>query len=96
MNPKFSVGEVVLLDSKSYPEFNGEAIVLGIVPTSAGIDREGERVYVGQSCAYRLTIDAPVLNKCWHELALRKKHNPGEMTFESLMSSLNHPVNVES
>ncbi len=91
--PKFSVGEQVILQSKAYPEYNGEAIVLAIRPTAGGVNREGVRAIEG-GYAYHLTIDSPNAYTGWHELALRKKHDGSEFTFDQLMSTLKQPCNV--
>lgn len=90
--PKFSAGEQVILQSKAYPEYNGEATVLEIHPTTGGTNREGVRTVQG-GYAYKLTIESPV-SWGWHELALRKKHDGSEFTFDQLMSTLKQPCNV--
>ena len=81
MRPKFEVGEVVLLRSVNFPECNGEATVLDIIE---------DRTFV---YAYKLTIShhADGFLEYWGEPALRKKHTPGEMTFDNLMASLSSP-----
>lgn len=89
--PLFSVGEEVLLQSKAYPEYNGEAVVIFYSPSAGGIDREGVR-HIQGGFAYKLSIDSPVPNKMWHETALKKKPKPSELSFQELVSSLKTPI----
>lgn len=93
MNAKFSVGEEVILQSKAYPEFNGEAVVLEVFCSTGGVDRDGIRFIEG-GYAYMLTIKSPTIGRKWHEAALRKKHQPSEFTFNSLMDNLKLPQKV--
>ena len=81
MRPKFEVGEVVLLQSKDFPECNGECTVLDIAD------------HVVHGAVYKLNINHNVEGwmDYWKESALRKKHTPGEMTFDNLMASLSSP-----
>jgi hypothetical protein len=92
MNPLFSVGEVVILQSVSRPELNGECTVL-------------ERVAPGQMAkcglinnlhgyGYKTTIKNISDSIHWAESALRKKHQPGEQSFTQLMQTLKSPVSV--
>ena len=89
--PLFEIGEEVILQSKNHPECNGEAVVISYMPSSGGVDRYGVKQVVG-GFAYKLTIDSPLPNKLWHELAIKKKHKPSEMSFEELMNFLKSPV----
>ncbi len=76
----FSVGEEVILVSESWPNLNGEYTI------------ECKEYRNG-----RLTISSEILRGWWYSLAglddrhlfesaLRKKHQPGEFTFEQLIS----------
>ena len=102
--PKFSVGEEVILQSIDRPEFDGIYGVEGVVFEGARYvcSKTGVNVKLslGYGFAYKLAGLCPLSDKgCeafWAESAPRKKHDPGEMTFEGLMMSLNNPVNVES
>lgn len=84
MRPKFEVGEVVLLQSVMLPECNGEYTVLA---------RECGRYRVPSGELYegfKYLLDDD--NKDgWVERSLRKKHQPGELSFEELMHSLSSP-----
>lgn len=103
--PKFSVGEVVILQSRDVPNFNGEYTVEQILSVGEvySCRLTGEKLVKadnGSPYAYRLFGLCPEQEKTgwevvWNEVALRKKHQPGEMTFEGLIMSLSNPVNVE-
>jgi hypothetical protein len=86
MNPLFSVGEVVILQSVSEPDKNGEYTVIGQYVGSHSFTKEPCLVYeldmVASACTY------------WTESALRKKHQPGEQSFTELMQTLKSPVSV--
>lgn len=103
MNPKYSVGENIVLQSRSHPEYNGEYTVFKIV-------RDGQ-IYTsrlgGQSMIsvdFGYLLDTPLKDKQadfyvevkWAESALRKKHEPSQMSFQSLIQSINSPVKQES
>lgn len=78
--PLFSVGEEVVLQSKAYPELNGECIVHF---ATAGIRTDtGEPSWV-----YSLSIENPY-GVLWAECALRKKHKPSKHSFDSLVAEL--------
>lgn len=97
MRPKFEVGEVVLLRSRSFPELNCETTVTAVyVRGDIGMFRHEDKDYLfdGQEVAYFLDI----VNRTakgnpipWSESALRKKHTPGELSFTDLMASLSSP-----
>ena len=94
MNPKFSVGEVVILQSADNPKCNGETTVLQVLNDG---DRyichvTGRRVRNEAGLAYVLDVDIlDATETCmqWDECAIRKKHQPGEHSFNDLMASLN-------
>ncbi|MNX54209.1 hypothetical protein D3C86_849270 [compost metagenome] len=81
MRPKFVVDEVVILQSKDFPQCNGETIVLEV---------ESHKEY---GWVYKLAIKhhAEGYADWWKESALRKKHYPGELGFDDLMASLSSP-----
>ena len=95
----FQVGEEVILQSKKYPELNGEYVVEGYY-------KKGDIVENPVGAGYRWVNDDPTytLHGChekkvftngmavkaymhWAQSALRKKHQGGE-SFESLISSI--------
>jgi len=79
--PKFSVGEEVILCSKNCPEFNGEYTVVASFYGET-FSRQGKR-YIG----WNYDLDSTHVNYWW-ETALRKKHKPSDMSFDSLMNSI--------
>lgn len=86
MTPKFSVGEVVILQSKEAPQCNGECTVL-------------EVECFGSWTGYVTTTPPPEGRDkaaLWCESALRKKHQPGDMSFTELMVNLSQPVQAPS
>lgn len=97
MRPKFDIGEVVLLRSESRPEYNGEYTVETVYVGFNGdpFDHQGNGYYFAcGNQAYFLSpkiVDEGGVERCWAETALRKKHQPGELSFTDLMSSLSSP-----
>lgn len=89
MKPKFEVGEMVILQSRAFPEYNGEYPVIEIRRTRGAVNAEGIHVFNG-GFAYVLPVHHPEYEG-WHELALRKKHLPGSLSFRDLMQTLKDP-----
>jgi hypothetical protein len=89
VQPKFSVGEVVILNSESHPHCNGEYTVISLKEgTFRSVVTEDK--FLGYAYDLGIKVDGqPVLAA---EPSLRKKHQPGEMNFTNLMASLNNPV----
>ena len=90
-SPKFHVGEVVILQSNKSPHLNGEYTVLAIVYT--GGTYQGYRCNFDQPFAYDVGINAP--GEKPHlaaENVLRKRHQPGSMSYNQLIKSLSQPV----
>jgi hypothetical protein len=99
--PYFSEGEQVILQSIEYPEYNGEYVIYKILQPEEGFDcRINKDFYlIADNLCY--VLDTPLSDKgkhddvteiLWRESALRKKHQPGELSFNSLMSSLKSPI----
>ena len=74
MNQLFSVGEVVILQSKNFPECNGDATVLERVKNGE-LNAHGQTNFSGDY-AYRLDVIASNGNPWWFQSALRKNTNP--------------------
>ena len=106
MKPKFEVGEVVLLRSESAPSLNGEYTVVMVIGPSAFFTDPYTVASAfandGDDATSSYILDDPSMrhepNECgdiwsfrWDESALRKKHQPGEMSFRDLMQSLKEP-----
>jgi len=100
MQPKFKVGEAVILQSKNRPELNGEYVI-------AVIRKNGEEFHDRNTgelcrCEFKISHFGYVLENCklrdnqrehmWSEPSLRKKHQPGEMSFHSLMEWMKQPT----
>lgn len=93
MSPKFAVGEDVILQSVDLPERNGEYSVIEIyMPGHIEIDGFPYRI---TNVTYRLDgADEPNSSALhngptvWNESALRKKHTPGDMSYQELLSSV--------
>lgn len=105
MNAKYSVGESVILKSTSRPECNGEYTVSKVLQKDeVTVCRITGRwhSHTGKLSNYGYLLDSPKLNNfsgveaVWAECALRKKHEPSQMSFQSLIESINSPVKEES
>lgn len=105
-NPKFKVGEEVILQSHARPDLNGEYIVEAVVTEGdivcCKITHNTGRIGQGYGYLYRLEglIVANSKNDFfregfWLESALRKKHQKGDMSFENLMETLKFPEKVK-
>lgn len=96
MKPLFSVGEECVLQSRDYPEMNGDVQILSVLADGdsfacphCGRVNYNYRFQTG----YAYHIDKPVPNKCCRPVsgkALRKKYDPG-MKFDELIKSLKSP-----
>lgn len=91
--PLFAVGEIVILHSKKAPEFNGEHQVLevaepGEVVTVDGVNKKN----ASSKVCYRLGVVGPTGSGFWVESLLRKRHQPGEYSFDALKQILALPV----
>ena len=81
----FQVGEEVILQSKSRPEFNGEYVFSKYMGFISRFEFNGRFYNTGQGDCHTYKLDGhehPVIQQ-----SLRKKHKGGE-SFESLMSSI--------
>ena len=103
MSPKYSEGESVILQSTSHPEYNGEYVVSKIIADGQVYNcRLSGRGLVSVDLGYLL--DTPLKGKLedfyaevkWDESALRKKHEPSQMSFQSLIKNINNPVKQEN
>lgn len=87
MRALFSMGEEVLLQSKSCPELNGECIILEVRESKSTYGMHlGKIVDLGTPYGYKTTIPCPT--EYWSEVALRKKHKPSEDSYQKLMDKL--------
>lgn len=89
----FAVGEVVILQSRGFPELNGEYPVLDVLHPGQSRQSGGVlRINTGPKAGYDLGITPPGHSGWWIESALRKRHQPGEYSLEDLVTSLHLPV----
>lgn len=98
--PLFEIGEEVILQSKTFPEYNAEYVVEEVIEKDQPVRCRltGDRIYSSDGYSYRFSI--PLLHKHYtdgteclmDESALRKKHKPSELSFQELVSSLNTPI----
>lgn len=99
MNPKFSEGEVVILQSADHPEYSGEYEVFKVLFYNDEFpDRldETTTLVCDGPVGYMFTeplVDKPSSTECiWAEHSLRKKHDKGDMSFKESINSLKNPV----
>lgn len=101
MNAKFSEGEVVILQSVTMPQYNGEYIIDKIIHPSephicriSGIILENCEEIMGYVFTEAL-LDL-VANDggetIWAEIALRKRQEPSELSYTELMQTLRSPI----
>lgn len=90
--PIFAVGEIAVLQSKSCLELNGEYPILDFVRPGEDVIIDGE-MYINDStqCAYKISAISPKGHCWWAERMLRKRHHPGEYSFEDLKTILYLP-----
>lgn len=101
MNPKFKEGEIIILQSTTHPQFNGEYPVLGVYKLNTK-DKTVHRPDLGVKLQFKsLTTDfvydlGNFLNAKYctlnNEFELKKRHDKGDMSFNSLMNSLKSPA----
>lgn len=91
--PLFVVGEVVVLQSKKSPELNGEHQVIEVVAPGETVVIDGiNKKNNLPRHVYRLGVIGPTGTGFWYESALRKRHQPGEYSFDGLKQILAMPV----
>ena len=109
MNPKYSEGESVILKSISHPQYNGSDYTIQKVlkngdsyicrETGLLITRtnKSDFGYILNEVVVTNTNDlGMIVETGWKESCLRKKHEPSQMSFQSLIQSINSPVKQES
>ena len=87
-SPLFEIGENVILQSRSFPEYNGEEIIIDIRRSNdnKALTLNGI-IDTGTPWGYKLNIQHPLCG-WWSEVALRKKHKPSEDSYESMINKL--------
>lgn len=96
--PKYSVGEVVILQSKVHPHLNGEHTVLSVLLPEdiARCPVSGLRFENGCGRVVYILDDGHIESDgfcaLWGERCLRKRHQPGEYSWQDLKTILHLPV----
>lgn len=94
MKPRFNVGEEVILQSKDYPEMNGEYTVLKVISGGGMVVCSITGQSYRQTDGLSYVLNDGNLHKrdnCeinWNESALRKKHKPSGKSFSEMMSDI--------
>jgi hypothetical protein len=99
MNPKYSEGEIVILQSANFPEYSGEYEIFKVLfyndEFPDRLDKTTTLVCDGP-VAYVFTeplADKSTSTECiWAEHSLRKRQQPGQMGYKELMTSLKNSV----
>lgn len=101
--PLFSVGEKVILQSETYPWYNGVYVVEKLVkPGERIIDRikEGVQTLSLEEDGICYILDEPLKNDYnggetfWRQSALRKINKPSQFTFDQLISEIKCPRSI--
>lgn len=81
MTPKFSVGEVCIIQSPTFPEWNGEAEILEVyepLEVVGGLEPIAMYTYLTDKSEEFVVL----------ETSLRKKHDPSQYNFHELMDNI--------
>lgn len=92
MNAKFSVGETVIINCEDLPQFNGTEHVVTQVEMVHFKNHDITLICYKLGFTYPWCGDSHY--EYWQESTLRKKHQPSEFTFNSLMDNLKLPQKV--
>jgi hypothetical protein len=85
----FKVEEECILQSKAYPELNGDCVVKAIFgPRLARINYPDGTSIARVGFGYTTTIKTPSGLE-WDESALRKKHKPSTESLSTMIEELN-------
>lgn len=85
--PRFSVGELAILQSVNQPDYDGEYTIKEIKYAENIKEVVTKEEITGYW--YNLGFYSNKGNNFWFEKSLRKKQEPSEMSFMQLMGSLN-------
>lgn len=101
MKQLYEVGEEITLQSKMYPEYNGNYIVEAVLKKGdSHTCRLSGKFYPSIKSELFYLLDTPHLNAdkkeelVWLQSALRKIHKPSTQSFTELMSVLKMPNKV--
>jgi len=90
--PYFEVGEEVILESKSAPEWNGEHVIEHVLPNGTWVNpSECTHVHITEGFGYKLMgveSSEKRVTGYFVQSALRKKHKPSGKSFQELITNL--------
>ena len=100
MEQFFEVGEVIILQSPNLSEYNGEYTIHAILPVNEDFKCRltGLMIYTTEGLSYVLDeplADLHAFDGCetlWAPSSIRKKQEPGELSYTQLMQSLRSPI----
>lgn len=100
MSTKFSIGELVILQSKSMPQYNGEYTVESIIKKDEHHTCRLTQRNLVQSDDFGYILSTPLVDLIsnngsetfWCESALRKRQESSEFSYTQLMQSLRSPI----
>jgi hypothetical protein len=99
MKPKYSEGEIVILQSANFPEYSGEYEVFKVLFYNDEFpDRLDKTVMIvcdgpiGYVLTEALADKLGTSEVIWAEHSLRKRQEPGQMGYKELMASLKNSV----
>lgn len=102
MKALFEVGEEVILVSKNYPEFNGEYIVDGFIPSGTKCKCECGKEWQWTENAYVLNAKFSINQTCGCirtgealEKSLRKKYKGSDFSFDEMMNEIKSKKPIE-
>lgn len=104
---KFNTGEVVILQSISEPQKNGEYTVRAVLyegseytcrQTNRRVRKsvEGASYLLEETFTLGVSEQGDLLECPWAESALRKKHDGSSFSFSQLMDTLKQPSLIDS
>lgn len=95
MNPKFSVGERVVIVCKELPQFDGTEHTITEIK-EVTFTNHGNVKLLCYELGFSFKWKGDENYTYWREGCLRKKHQPSEFSFDSLMDNLKLPQKQES
>ena len=102
MKALFEVGEEVIIVSKNFPEFNGEYIVEGIIPSGTKYKCDCGEWWQCNENIYALNANFAIKQMCGCttagealESSLRKKHKGSDFSFDEMMKEIKSKKPIE-
>lgn len=91
MNPKFSIGEAVIIDCKALPEFDGTEHTITDISLVTFSDHNNTELLcykLGFTYEWQGDKEYPY----WAEWSLKKKHEGSDFSFTQLMAHMNTKI----